>query len=85
MTQTVAAPGNKAPFAALAEELAELGFDTEHYTTPGPRQYAAPDSTLLVTVDDSLRPPRALLTTGKDGPAWQIPSCAAMSPTRRRS
>ena len=72
MTQTLAAPGEKAPFAALTEELAELGFDTDHYTTPGPRQYTAPDSNLRVTVDDSLRPPRAVLTAGDDGPAWQI-------------
>jgi len=63
---------DRPPFAALVAELAELGFDTEPHASPGPRQFAAPDSTLTVTVDDSQRPPRAVLTSGENEPAWEI-------------
>lgn len=72
MVQTPPAPAGTAPFAALAEELAELGFETEHYDTPGPRQYTATDSPLHITIDDSQRPPRAVLASGEPGPAWHI-------------
>jgi hypothetical protein len=72
MTKTVTASADQ-PFARLADELAELGFEAERYSTPGPRQYRAPDSPLRVTIDDSLRPPRATFSPGDDeGPDWQI-------------
>jgi hypothetical protein len=72
MTRTQHTLSGTAPFAALAEELAELGFETGHYDTPGPRQYTATDSPMQITIDDSRRPPRAVLASGEDGPAWHI-------------
>jgi hypothetical protein len=63
---------DRAPFARLADELAELGFDADTYATAGPRSFAAPDSTLGVVIDDSTRPPRAVLTSGEGEPAWEI-------------
>ena len=59
------------PFARLADELSELGFDGDD-TAAGPREFAATDSDLTAVVDDSARPPRAVLTNRDGEPDWEI-------------